>query len=118
MPDCLQFQGTIVVSALYAIHHDPKNFKNHEIFNPERFLGEAGNLINNSKIVPFQTGRRQCLGETLAEMSAFLGLVYLLQTFNFEKVPGFHYTLEPKEREEVVHMPEPYKILAIPRIHF
>ncbi|CAG0919871.1 unnamed protein product [Notodromas monacha] len=97
-------KGTIVTTALYAIHHDPKNFKNPEIFYPERFLGEDGNLIKNPKIMPFQAGKRQCLGETLARMNAFLGLVYLLQTFKFEKVPGFHYTLEPKKREEVVHI--------------
>ncbi|CAG0919870.1 unnamed protein product [Notodromas monacha] len=101
--------GTIVITALYAIHHDPKNFKNPEIFHPERFLDEDGNLIRNPKIMPFQAGKRQCLGETLARMNAFLGLVYLLQTFKFEKVPGFHYTLEPKWREDPIHAPEPYK---------
>ncbi|CAG0921939.1 unnamed protein product [Notodromas monacha] len=108
-------KGTIMTTMIYAIHHDPDNFEHPEVFNPDRFLTESGQLIKNPKIMPFQAGRRQCLGENLARLNAFLGVVYLLQVFRFEKEPGHEYTLESKPRTEGINVPMPYKCRIIPR---
>ncbi|CAG0925188.1 unnamed protein product, partial [Notodromas monacha] len=47
-------KGTIMTTMIYAIHHDPDNFEHPEVFNPDRFLTESGQLIKNPKIMPFQ----------------------------------------------------------------
>ena len=81
-------KGAIVMSSLYHIHHDPKHFKEPELFNPSRFIDESGKFVPNSRVVPFGIGKRVCLGQSLAEKEFFIFFVALMQRFEFRQVPG------------------------------
>ena len=66
-------KDTIVISNLYFIHHDERIWGNPEEFQPERFLSVDGKSFKkHDALMPFATGKRQCLGETLARDTIFL----------------------------------------------
>jgi cytochrome P450 len=52
-------QGTVLATLLYAIHHDPRYFKEPHKFMPERFILPNGELEKNPKIMPFQAGKAE-----------------------------------------------------------
>ncbi|CAG2176636.1 unnamed protein product [Oppiella nova] len=66
----------------YAIHRDPDNFVDPEVFRPERFLPE--NITHNPyTYLPFGAGPRNCLGMRLAQLEIKLALVYLVHRYVF-----------------------------------
>jgi cytochrome P450 len=77
-------ENTWVVSHIWAVHKNPKYFPDPDAFMPERFLDEKGNIKRNLQLIPFSTGKRICLGESLARMELFIFFAALLQKFRFE----------------------------------
>lgn len=69
---------------------DPENFR------PERFLNESGVVSAPDHFIPFGTGRRSCLGESLARMEIFLFFACLMQRFYFRLPDGFTPQLKPR----------------------
>ncbi|KAL1116441.1 hypothetical protein AAG570_004915 [Ranatra chinensis] len=53
-------EGMMVMIPLKAIHHDPGNFPDPEVFRPERFL--VGDNMDG-KFLTFGEGPRMCIGE-------------------------------------------------------
>nr|KAG5689236.1 hypothetical protein BaRGS_014892 [Batillaria attramentaria] len=107
-------KGTMVIPNLYSVLHDPEVWEDPDTFRPERFIGPDGKLIRHDEFIPFSTGRRVCLGESLARMELFLYLAAMIQHFRFlppengqlpslEGILGFTYT------------PKPFTFRAIPR---
>ena len=76
-----------IVFALTEVLNDPKYFPEPEKFKPERFLKEEnGQLVYQAHpaLITFGTGKRECLGKSLAKAEIFLFLSALVHTFNFE----------------------------------
>lgn len=49
---------------MYYVHHNPDIWGDPENFRPERFLSPDGKrVIKHKALIPFQLGRRQCLGK-------------------------------------------------------
>ena len=49
---------TVVLTNAWAVHMDPANFPQPELFKPERFLSEDGTKIKNSDfLIPFGIGK-------------------------------------------------------------
>ena len=107
-------KGTIVMANLYNVHHDPKVWEDPESFRPERFLKEEDGkmvVVKNENLVPFSTGKRVCLAESMAQTEFFLFLTGLLQNFDFvfaDDVPGMDHVdpglvLSPKMFRVVFH---------------
>ena len=51
-------KDTMIMPLLWAIHMDPKVYKEPEEFRPERFLDDAGKFFKPESFVPFQTGTK------------------------------------------------------------
>lgn len=98
-------KNTIVYPNIYDAHHDKEFWGDPKVFRPERFLDPTGTqVVPKEALMPFstgfnfsniaiflpmilnvcRTGKRICLGETLARESLFYFLCGLLQNFSFE----------------------------------
>ncbi|KAK7471858.1 hypothetical protein BaRGS_00035517 [Batillaria attramentaria] len=114
MQDRPEMTETTVIPNLDSVLHDPEVWEDPDTFRPERFIGPDGKLIRYEEFIPFSTGRRVCLGESLARMELFLYLAAMIQHFRFlppedgqlpslEGILGFTFT------------PMPFTFRAIPR---
>ncbi|XP_060063661.1 cytochrome P450 2J6-like [Ylistrum balloti] len=103
----------LVVPNLDSALFDETLFTDPHTFNPERFIGEDGQLNGKERtVLAFSLGRRVCFGESLARMELFLFLTSLIQRFKLlpaddENLP----TLEPISG--VVNYPQDFKIKAV-----
>ena len=60
-------KGSMLIASLTAVMHDPKNFPEPELFDPERYIVD-GKFKKNPLVCPFSVGLRSCLGKRLAEI--------------------------------------------------
>jgi len=74
------------------LNHNKEHWGDPEVFRPERFLNPEGFVKKDEHFIPFGTGKRACLGESLAKMSLFLYFTTFVKNFKFRTVPG---ELEP-----------------------
>uniref|UniRef100_A0A8C9ESS1 CP2W1 protein n=1 Tax=Pavo cristatus TaxID=9049 RepID=A0A8C9ESS1_PAVCR len=81
-------KGIIVIPSLTSVLLDKTQWETPHQFNPSHFLDAEGNFVKREAFLPFSTGRRNCIGESLAKMELFVFFVGLLQTFTFQPQPG------------------------------
>ncbi|XP_024081341.1 cytochrome P450 306a1 isoform X2 [Cimex lectularius] len=66
-------RGAMIMVLQWAVHMDPEVWDDPESFRPERFIDSEGKVIkNHHNFMPFQCGKRICLGEEMAKMMLFL----------------------------------------------
>lgn len=83
----------------WAIGRDPESWEDPLTFKPERFLGSRLDYKGqNFEFIPFGSGRRICLGISLAPKVIHLGLATLLHSFDWEL--GNNITPEAIDMEE------------------
>ncbi|XP_067858168.1 steroid 17-alpha-hydroxylase/17,20 lyase isoform X2 [Heptranchias perlo] len=104
-------KGAHVVINLWAIHHDEKEWKNPDVFDPGRFLDDGGKHIYSPSIsyLPFGAGVRACVGEVLAKMQIFLLMSWFFQRFTAEIPPG-HPLPDLRGKFGVVLQPAKFKV--------
>ncbi|XP_066257523.1 uncharacterized protein [Euwallacea similis] len=76
-------KGTSVYIPILALQNDPEYFPNPDQFNPERFNDKNKSKIVEYTYMPFGEGPRQCLGLRFGIMQSKVGLVTLINKFNF-----------------------------------
>ncbi len=113
--------GTIVFPNVWALHHDPRYWKNPWEFNPNRWL-ENGKVvtpdhIKKQRLLAFGAGRRQCPGEVFARNRLFIVTTMLLQKFKFVPAEGHpRPNHDPsKFKLNILLHNEPYKLSVQPR---
>ncbi|KAL3875525.1 hypothetical protein ACJMK2_033470 [Sinanodonta woodiana] len=109
-------KGTTLLPDIDSVLFDPKIWGDPEEFRPERFVDKEGSLLKPDEFIPFFTGRRNCVGESLARMELYLFITALVQRFEF--LPPEGTTLDIKEIDGVfgmTHKPKPFEIRAIVR---
>ncbi|ODN00935.1 Methyl farnesoate epoxidase [Orchesella cincta] len=81
-------KDTWIFPNLHHLHHNPAIWGDPETFRPERFLTEDGKFKKNENLIPFQIGRRQCVGESLARNTIFLFLANIFRSFTISFDPS------------------------------
>ncbi|XP_074029048.1 cytochrome P450 3A19-like isoform X2 [Leptinotarsa decemlineata] len=79
-------KDTVVWLPVYSLHHDPKNFENPEVFDPERFSEENGHSVDPYTYIPFGVGPRNCIGARFSILNVKAMVFHLLS--NFELFPS------------------------------
>ena len=75
---------------------DPDLWGDPENFRPERFLDSEGKIVKEHKLMTFSIGKRNCIGEGVAEAAIFSFLTGLIQKFKLLPVePGHKYEIKP-----------------------
>ncbi|XP_018406375.1 PREDICTED: probable cytochrome P450 6a13 [Cyphomyrmex costatus] len=84
-------KGQIVGIPVHAIHFDPDIYPKPEIYDPERFIGDAAARSKQSMhYMPFGYGPRNCIGERFGMLQLKMGLITFLRNYKFnicEKTP-------------------------------
>ena len=108
-------KDTIVFINLWSVHHDPEAWKDPDVFNPKRFLDNAGQLIDPKffgSFMPFSGGRRKCPGEhlVLKTVTTFLGA--LLHSFRFTQdgLPAEYQGINLQGQPGLTLMPETFYV--------
>ena len=86
--------GTTVLIPIHHIHHDERWWPDPEVFDPTRFLGDAGKDRPRSAYLPFGGGRRICIGQSFALMEMVLMAAIMSQRFTFDVRPAHPVELE------------------------
>ncbi|XP_033748665.1 steroid 17-alpha-hydroxylase/17,20 lyase-like [Pecten maximus] len=104
-------QGTTVAINHWALHNDPRHWKQPQIFNPERFLTSEGKLAPPPEsFLPFSVGKRMCLGESAAKQELMLIIPIILQEFNIKLPPGVTADYSPEASGLTGYMANRYLI--------
>jgi len=103
-------KGTLVLANLYSAHYNPDKWNEPERFLPERFLTPSGEKAKNPPyFLPFQVGRRQCLGESFAMDSLFLFVTSIFQNLKISPyIKSEMLDLEPISG--ILRIPKPFRV--------
>lgn len=79
-------RNTMVLPLQWAVHMHPDEWPEPDLYKPERFYDEHTGAFSTAHRqqqhwMPFQTGKRMCLGDDLAKMLLFLLTGNLLRRF-------------------------------------
>jgi cytochrome P450 len=78
---------TLVHTVIYAIHRNPKYFKNPNEFIPSRFLkGNIDTAKFESNWFPFSSGSRSCIGASFSIIEQKLVLAYIIRRYKIRPV--------------------------------
>ncbi|KIJ41713.1 hypothetical protein M422DRAFT_229524 [Sphaerobolus stellatus SS14] len=113
-------KGTIVISCIWTILHDPTIYPDPFEFKPERFIKEG--KFNHNIVDPYAAvfghGRRICPGRYFADETIYIMTVSLLAAFNITAPldeTGRPKTLVCEMSGGIISSPEPFECVIKPR---
>ncbi|KAI8666856.1 hypothetical protein NCS57_00912600 [Fusarium keratoplasticum] len=113
-------KDTAITGNLWAIHRNPREFPEPDVFRPERFLDGLERPYPNKKgHNAFGWGRRQCSGQPLAEQGLFITIARMIWAFNMQ--PGLDENNRPAKLDIFAYSdcenmrPEKFKARFTPR---
>ncbi|OBT97320.1 hypothetical protein VE01_04690 [Pseudogymnoascus verrucosus] len=105
-------KGTVFTWNHYGISHDEQEYKNNQVFDPDRFLNEDLNDMLKGHW-GFGMGRRVCVGWHVGSRNMFISFSRLLYCFDFAEDPS-----EPIDETRIdafAHKAAPFKLNIKPR---
>jgi cytochrome P450 len=80
--------GRTVIISQWVVHRDPRWWDRPEVFDPDRWVGQAARGLPKYAYFPFGGGPRVCIGNTFALIEATLVLATLVPRFRLRLAPG------------------------------
>jgi len=81
-------KGTPLATTIWPLHHNPKYWKDPEVFNPERFSEENAKNIIPYTYFPFGMGPHVCIGQKFALVECKVIAATILQKYTLQFVEG------------------------------
>ena len=81
-------KGSLVMVSTYALHRDPRFFRDPESFDPERFAPGWEGRLPRFAYLPFGGGPRVCIGNGFSMMEARLVLGTLAARYRLQLEPN------------------------------
>ena len=111
--------GAMVLVNVWAMHRDPRNWRDPEKFEPERFEEKAVDFTGGDfEYLPFGTGKRMCPGMTFGLATVESALAQMLYHFDWKLPEGVR--AEDLDMIETVGLSAPRKqklfVVATPYI--
>ncbi|KAK1122009.1 hypothetical protein K0M31_009857 [Melipona bicolor] len=106
-------RGAMIVPMQWAVHTDSAYWQDPLEFRPDRFLTDDGSFFKPESFLPFQSGKRVCVGEELARMILFLFTGRILRAFAISVPPNEVVDLEGECGITLV--PKPHRLTFVPR---
>jgi methyl farnesoate epoxidase/farnesoate epoxidase len=75
-------QDSTILICLWSILSDPDHWGDPEVFRPERFIDSDGKFVKDEWMISFGSGKRFCLGESLARNVLFILFTSFMQEFS------------------------------------
>ncbi|CCD68717.1 CYtochrome P450 family [Caenorhabditis elegans] len=95
-------KGVTFLLNLYLVHRDPSQWKDPDVFDPDRFLPENSIARKSFAFIPFSAGSRNCIGQRFALMEEKVIMAHLLRNFNVKAVELMH---EVRPKMEIIVRP-------------
>eukprot|EP00415_Alexandrium_ostenfeldii_P001116 UN1116 len=103
--------GTDLSFPIWAIHRDPKIFKDADAFQPERWLDASADQLKgmNDHWMPFMIGARGCIGQQFAMTEMRVVIATLLRRFSVRPAS------EPSMKQRMLLLPSNILLHCSPR---
>ncbi|XP_058080717.1 flavonoid 3'-monooxygenase CYP75B137-like [Magnolia sinica] len=111
-------KGTQMIINIWAIHRDPEAWDNPLEFCPERFYNSTSKWDyrgNDFRYIPFGSGRRMCVGISMAERMLTYVLASLLHSFDWRLPDDAKLNLSDKFRV-FLKKETPLVVIPTPRL--
>ncbi|XP_043499324.1 cytochrome P450 306a1 [Polistes fuscatus] len=103
-------KGTMIVPLQWSIHTNPSYWKDPLDFKPDRFIADDGSLAKPEAFLPFQTGKRSCVGDELAKMILFLFSARILHRFVISIPPNVS-SIDFEGECGITLIPKPHRLV-------
>ncbi|CAL2040885.1 hypothetical protein CAEBREN_29480 [Caenorhabditis brenneri] len=95
-------KGVTLLLNQFLIHRDPAQWKDPEVFDPDRFLPENSVGRKPFAFIPFSAGSRNCIGQRFALMEEKVIMTHILRHFNVTAIEPMH---EVRPKMEIIMRP-------------
>ncbi|XP_046836834.1 cytochrome P450 306a1 isoform X1 [Vespa crabro] len=106
-------KGTMVIPVQWSVHTDESYWDNAFDFKPDRFIDDDGRFFKPEGFLPFQSGKRMCVGDKLARMIMFLFCSRIIHKFDVSVPPNVSINL--KGDTGITLVPKPHRLVFTPR---
>ncbi|XP_063794650.1 cytochrome P450 2A6-like [Pseudophryne corroboree] len=109
-------KGTDVIVMLITVLQESSEFETPGEFNIYHFLDESGKLKKINGFLPFSTGKRSCVAESLVRLELFIFFTVILQKFTLKSI------VDPKDlnispvESGMESIPPSHKMIFISRV--
>uniref|UniRef100_A0A182YEM7 Cytochrome P450 n=1 Tax=Anopheles stephensi TaxID=30069 RepID=A0A182YEM7_ANOST len=104
--------NTMIMPLIWAVHMNPALFEAPNSFKPERFLDPEGRFTTPSYFLPFQVGKRMCLGDELARNILHLYVAQIVRHYDwFSIAPEDVSTIDLTGTCGITLMPPDYRVI-------
>ena len=103
--------GSNVITAPWVLHRHQMLWDEPDAFNPDRFMGAAGEQIERFAYIPFGAGPRVCIGASFSMQEMVIIIATFLARFRFKHVgaiepnPVMRVTIQPSTPIDMVFTP-------------